>query len=197
LVWVHLPAGFVDGACDRCGALPAQRHAEDHLDQRAARGIDVQSLLDGAAGVDLDDPHVAVGLGSRVVAAFHRPSSSSCAGEAFATGVLVVALARDDRVQQVPKRLGILHCPHPDIVLQRPQRNLDRVAGRLSITAGETITVLRPQLGGGVARELLGMPHRVCKPRATTADKCRERLVGVLTDDHAAPCALDCLTALA
>ena len=54
-------------------ALSAPRHAEDHHDQGAARGIDVQPLLDGAAGFDLDDPHVAVGLGSRVLAAFDRP----------------------------------------------------------------------------------------------------------------------------
>ena len=48
------------------------------------------------------------------------------------------------RVEEVAKCVGILDCADADVTLERPQPDLDHVARRSAITAGDTIAVLRP-----------------------------------------------------
>jgi hypothetical protein len=111
------PAGIVDAGCDLSAVSPSQRESEDQLDQRPAVGVEHHSLGDLAALVDVDRDAVAVGQMSDVLAAGEGAPASGLAGEGFAFGVLVVALAGDDGVEQVAEGVGVLEGADADVVL--------------------------------------------------------------------------------
>ncbi len=74
-----------------------------------------------------------------------------------------------------------MHRPHPHIVLESPQRNLNSVSGNTTIAAGQPIAVLRPQLTSPqLIGKLLSMPHSVDEPRPTILPKRRRRLIDIL-----------------
>ena len=119
--------------------------------------VDLQPLEDLAVLIDHGES-VSVGLDAGVFTAFGGAAAPGGARQAFATGVLVVALSRHDGVEEIPECVGVLDRSNPHLPLEGPQRDLDRVAGGASVAAGESIGVLCPQLGGSVlARELLGV----------------------------------------
>jgi hypothetical protein len=96
--------------------------------------------------VDFDRHPITVRPGSDVTAAFDGTPVAGGNGETLSVRVLVVALPRDHRVQEVAERVGVLDRADGDVTLERPQSDLDHVACRSAVTAGETVTVLRPEL---------------------------------------------------
>ena len=115
-----------------------------------------------------------------------------------ATRVLVIALSGHNRIQKIAERVRILDRPNTNIVLERPQRDLNGMTGCAAIAAGQAVAVQRPQLGRTtLLREILRVPHRIDQTRTPAAVKRRERLVHVLPHHQTGTLALDHTTALA
>jgi hypothetical protein len=69
-------------------------------------------------------------------AAFGGSTAAGGTRQTFATRILVIALPRHDRVQEIPECVWVLDRSDPDAALERPQRDLHRVAGSTAIAAG-------------------------------------------------------------
>jgi hypothetical protein len=90
----------------------------------------------------------------------------------------VVALARHNRVQQVPERVGVLDRPYADLSLEGPERDLNCVTGGAAIPTGQAVGMLCPKLRRSVvARQVLRMLHRIDETRTTVPEICRASLV--------------------
>jgi hypothetical protein len=175
-----------------------KREPEEHLDHRLAFTIDDQAPADSAVLAHLDERPVPVRPVADVVAPFDRTATAGGDCQATTARVLVVPLPGHDRIQQVTKRVGILHGADPDLALQCPQGDLDSVPRGPTVTSRQAVGVLRPQLRlPPGARDLLGATHCRRKTGTSITTECGERLVDVFRDYSPVRIARDHTPALA
>ncbi len=112
-----LPSGVVQCACDRPRPFAAHRQTKNHRDRWAAVLVNHETLGHDTGGAYVDREAVPVRPDPKVIASFHGTSLASRDSQRTSAGVLVIALAGNDGVQEIAERVRVLDGSYADVAL--------------------------------------------------------------------------------